>query len=127
MKKILRRIKEQYGNWLRKRRCRAIEKFRRTMKEAYPDGARFLSMIKEVDCGDTRLPVFGLNANFFGIGFVSARGICFKEAITHEIFNALEERSHIVDISRVRIDGCHEAGDFVLKLRFGYLSSVDKG
>lgn len=44
MKKILRRIKEQYSKWLHKRRCRAIERFKRTMEEAYPDGANLLRL-----------------------------------------------------------------------------------
>lgn len=126
MEKIQRKIRELYDKWLRKRRSRAIERFRERMTEVYPDGAKFLSMLKEVDCGDTKLPVFGLKANFFGIGFVSAKGICFKEAITHEIFNALEERCHAVDISRVRIDSRHEGSDFILQLRFGDLATINK-
>lgn len=72
MKKILRRIKEQYGKWLRKRRCRAIEKFRRTMKEAYPDGAEFLGQLSSVpEVADA----FILKGSFAAEGFVSAMGL----------------------------------------------------
>ena len=118
MNDILRIFRKEYEKWLRKRRSRAIGRFRKNMMEAYPDGSRLLSMIHEVDCGDTKMPVFRIDANAYAIGFLSARGICASEAIAREIINILEERSHTVDISRVRIDGCHETGDFILKLRF---------
>ena len=116
-------FRKEYEKWLRRRRSRAIERFRKRLEGAYPDGARFLSALKEVDCGNTKLPVFILNANLAGRGFISARGICAREAIAQEILNALEERSHAIDISRVRINSCHEAEDFVLELRFDYDSS----
>ena len=125
MKKILKIFRKGYEKWLRKRRCRANESFRKRFEESYPDGARFLSRIKEYKTGGA-MPVFFLNAHFVGEGSVSARGLVSSEAILYEIDKILKERAHITDVSRVRIDGRHESGDFVIQLRLPEIPSLNK-
>ena len=114
-----------YEKWLRKRRSRATERFRNKFKEAYPDGDKFLSFILEYNTGGT-IPVFFLKAHFVGEGSVSARGLISNEAILYEIDKILKEKAHIIDVSRVRIDGRHESGDFVIKLRLPEIPSLNK-
>ncbi|MDE5998269.1 MAG: hypothetical protein K2G77_08690 [Muribaculaceae bacterium] len=124
MKKILRKLKESYDKWLRKRRCRTITKFRQILAETYPDGEKFLSCISEYKTGGI-LPIFFLDGHFVGEGSVSARGLVSSEAILYEIDKILKERSHTLDISRVRIDGRHDSGDFVIQLRLPEITSFN--
>ncbi|MDE5886455.1 MAG: hypothetical protein K2H46_02585 [Muribaculaceae bacterium] len=127
MKKILRKIKEAYGKWPHKRRCRAIEKFRERMVEAYPDGEKFISRIKELDCKDTSIPVLALNAHFVGEGSISARGVCTNEVTLYEVFKILEDRRHHgLDVSGVRISTSNQNPDFVIELRFTDVPAFDK-
>lgn len=76
MKKILRKIKEQYNKWLHKRRCGAIEKFRGRMMEAYPEMANFAERIQMMQgyndifelkgslCISGQLSVYGLSTSY---------------------------------------------------------------
>ena len=72
MNDILRIFRKGYEKWLRKRRSRAIERFRKRFEEAHPDGARYMQLLESLQgCEDA----FMLRGSLCATGFMSAAGL----------------------------------------------------
>lgn len=124
--KITESIKKKMAS---RRERKAKEKFIKTFKTTFPDAFDFIGNLKRMEVEGCSMPCFVLSADFLAKGFVSAcnsAGSIARDIVAREIDEALQERSHRVDISRVGVNGFQENGNFVLQIRFRNLPSADK-